>query len=56
MTKKKRFKFQVDFELQELSSVPFVSGILYAKVRLNNIDTNTNENLFNFLCMSTRMT
>ena len=34
MTKKKRFKFQVDFELQELSSVPFVSGILYAKVRL----------------------
>lgn len=34
MTKKKRFKFQVDFGLQELSSVPFVSGILYAKVRL----------------------
>lgn len=34
MTKKKRFKFEVDFGLQELSSVPFVSGILYAKVRL----------------------
>lgn len=34
MTKKKRFKFDVDFGLEELSSVPFVSGILYAKVRL----------------------
>ncbi|XP_064616459.1 early estrogen-induced gene 1 protein-like isoform X2 [Liolophura sinensis] len=32
--KKKRFKFQVNFELEELSSVPFVSGILFAKVRL----------------------
>ncbi|KAI0218392.1 C2 NT-type domain-containing protein [Lamellibrachia satsuma] len=34
MLKKKRFKFQVLFEVAELSSVPFVNGVLYAKVRL----------------------
>ena len=32
--KKKRFKFQVNFELEELASVPLVSGMLFAKVRL----------------------
>lgn len=32
--KKKKFQFEVQFNLQELSSVPFVSGVLYAKVRL----------------------
>ena len=32
--KKKKFKFSVTFELHELSSVPFVSGILFAKLRL----------------------
>ncbi|XP_043936193.1 protein FAM102B [Protopterus annectens] len=34
MMKKKKFKFKVDFELDELSSVPFVNGILFCKVRL----------------------
>ncbi|KAM9323539.1 EEIG family member 2-like [Pholidichthys leucotaenia] len=34
LTKKKRFKFRVDFHLEELSSVPFVNGVLFCKVRL----------------------
>uniref|UniRef100_A0A3Q3K3M9 C2 NT-type domain-containing protein n=1 Tax=Monopterus albus TaxID=43700 RepID=A0A3Q3K3M9_MONAL len=34
MMKKKKFKFKVDFELEELSSVPFVNGVLFCKVRL----------------------
>ncbi|XP_020780884.1 protein FAM102B isoform X2 [Boleophthalmus pectinirostris] len=34
MMKKKKFKFKVDFELDELSSVPFVNGMLFCKVRL----------------------
>ncbi|XP_053099492.1 protein FAM102B isoform X1 [Hemicordylus capensis] len=34
MMKKKKFKFRVDMELDELSSVPFVNGILFCKVRL----------------------
>jgi len=34
MSRKKRYKFHVTFELEELSSVPFVSGILFAKLRL----------------------
>lgn len=34
MSKKKKFKFQVRLELEELSDVPFVTGVLYAKVRL----------------------
>ncbi|XP_028834321.1 protein FAM102B-like [Denticeps clupeoides] len=34
MMKKKRFKFRVDFALDELSSVPFVNGVLFCKVRL----------------------
>lgn len=34
MMRKKRFKFLVNFELEELNDVPFVSGILFAKVRL----------------------
>ncbi|GAB5575315.1 protein FAM102B [Prionailurus iriomotensis] len=32
--KKKKFKFKVDFELEELSSVPFVNGVLFCKMRL----------------------
>jgi len=32
--KKKKFKFQVNIILEELSSVPYVSGILFAKLRL----------------------
>ncbi|XP_077412097.1 EEIG family member 2-like isoform X2 [Vanacampus margaritifer] len=31
---KKRFEFKVDFDLEELSSVPFVNGVLFCKVRL----------------------
>ncbi|XP_064649163.1 early estrogen-induced gene 1 protein-like isoform X2 [Lineus longissimus] len=34
MLKKKRYKFQVNFTVEELSSVPFVSGVMFAKVRL----------------------
>ncbi|XP_064416063.1 protein FAM102B isoform X2 [Latimeria chalumnae] len=32
--KKKKFTFRVNFELEELSSVPFVNGILFCKIRL----------------------
>ncbi|XP_053771539.1 EEIG family member 2 [Desmodus rotundus] len=34
MMKKKKFKFRVDFQLEELSSVPFVNGVLFCKMRL----------------------
>ncbi|XP_029310188.1 LOW QUALITY PROTEIN: protein FAM102B-like [Cottoperca gobio] len=34
LMKKKRFKFRVEFNLEELSSVPFVNGVLFCKVRL----------------------
>ncbi|NXA34172.1 F102B protein, partial [Eudromia elegans] len=34
MIKKKKFKFRVELELEELSSVPFVNGVLFCKVRL----------------------
>ncbi|XP_060773305.1 protein FAM102B isoform X1 [Neoarius graeffei] len=34
MMKKKKFKFKVDFELDELSSVPYVNGVLFCKIRL----------------------
>ncbi|XP_054452186.1 EEIG family member 2-like [Anoplopoma fimbria] len=34
LMKKKRFKFKVNFELEELSSVPFVNGVLFCKIRL----------------------
>ncbi|XP_075792763.1 EEIG family member 2 isoform X2 [Pelodiscus sinensis] len=36
MMKKKKFKFRVELELDELSSVPFVNGILFCKVRLQD--------------------
>lgn len=36
MMKKNKFKFKVDFELDELSSVPFVNGVLFCKVRLQD--------------------
>lgn len=32
--KKKKFKFDVNFRLNQLTSVPFVSGVLFAKMRL----------------------
>ncbi|XP_017277632.1 protein FAM102B-like [Kryptolebias marmoratus] len=34
LMKKKRFRFKIDFDLEELSSVPFVNGVLFCKVRL----------------------
>ncbi|CAL8281606.1 unnamed protein product [Lota lota] len=34
LMKKKKFKFKVGFELDDLSSVPFVNGVLFCKVRL----------------------
>jgi len=34
--KKKRFKFDVTVEVVELLMVPFVSGTLFAKIRLRN--------------------
>uniref|UniRef100_A0A6M2DN55 C2 NT-type domain-containing protein n=1 Tax=Xenopsylla cheopis TaxID=163159 RepID=A0A6M2DN55_XENCH len=34
MTKKKKYKFSVDFRLEELLEVPFVSAVLFAKIRL----------------------
>uniref|UniRef100_A0A096M909 EEIG family member 2a n=1 Tax=Poecilia formosa TaxID=48698 RepID=A0A096M909_POEFO len=34
LMKKKKFKFKIDFDLEELSSVPFVNGVLFCKVRL----------------------
>ena len=36
LKKKKHFKFHVNFGLEELSSVPFVSGILFVKIRLKD--------------------
>lgn len=32
--KKKKFKFQVNFTLEELTAVPFVNGVLFCKIRL----------------------
>ncbi|XP_022238440.1 protein FAM102A-like isoform X2 [Limulus polyphemus] len=34
MLKKKKYKFQVNFLLEDLTAVPFVNGMLFAKVRL----------------------
>ncbi|XP_075278346.1 EEIG family member 2 isoform X6 [Opisthocomus hoazin] len=34
LVKKKKFRFRVELELDELSSVPFVNGVLFCKVRL----------------------
>ncbi|XP_044761345.1 uncharacterized protein LOC123318709 isoform X2 [Coccinella septempunctata] len=34
MTKKKKYKFQVDICLEELLEVPFISAVLFAKLRL----------------------
>ncbi|XP_069774322.1 early estrogen-induced gene 1 protein-like isoform X2 [Narcine bancroftii] len=32
--KKKKFKFQTSFSLEELAAVPFVNGVLFCKIRL----------------------
>ncbi|KAG7498744.1 hypothetical protein JOB18_019422 [Solea senegalensis] len=34
LVKKKKFKFQVNFTLEELTAVPFVNGVLFCKIRL----------------------
>lgn len=34
MMKKKKYKFSVDVCIDELTAVPFVSAVLFAKVRL----------------------
>lgn len=34
LSKKKKFKFQVYFTLEELTAVPFVNGVLFCKIRL----------------------
>jgi hypothetical protein len=34
MMKKKKYKFQVSLRLDELTAVPFVNAVLFAKVRL----------------------
>ena len=34
LMKKKKFKFQTTFTLEELTAVPFVNGVLFCKVRL----------------------
>uniref|UniRef100_A0A6Q2YHY4 Estrogen-induced osteoclastogenesis regulator 1b n=1 Tax=Esox lucius TaxID=8010 RepID=A0A6Q2YHY4_ESOLU len=34
LIKKKKFKFQIHFTLEELTAVPFVNGVLFCKVRL----------------------
>lgn len=36
MSKKKKYKFKVHLELEQLDSVPFVTGILFCKVRLHD--------------------
>ncbi|XP_030642773.1 early estrogen-induced gene 1 protein [Chanos chanos] len=34
LMKKKKFRFQVNFTLEELTAVPFVNGMLFCKIRL----------------------
>lgn len=34
LMKKKKFKFQVHFTLEELTAVPFINGVLFCKIRL----------------------
>uniref|UniRef100_A0A8C6YK22 Estrogen-induced osteoclastogenesis regulator 1 n=1 Tax=Naja naja TaxID=35670 RepID=A0A8C6YK22_NAJNA len=34
LMKKKKFKFQISFTLEELTAVPFVNGVLFCKIRL----------------------
>uniref|UniRef100_A0A1W7RHQ6 Early estrogen-induced protein n=1 Tax=Agkistrodon contortrix contortrix TaxID=8713 RepID=A0A1W7RHQ6_AGKCO len=34
LMKKKKFKFQISFTLEELTAVPFVNGMLFCKIRL----------------------
>lgn len=64
MMKKKKYKFQVNFIVEELSSVPFVNAVLFVKIRLLDGGTFTEissreeviehcvrwEAKFNFVC------
>ncbi|XP_057340103.1 EEIG family member 2 isoform X2 [Microplitis mediator] len=64
MMKKKKYKFSVDLVLEELTAVPFVSAVLFAKMRLLDggsfVDHSTREEVqehtvrwnakFEFLC------
>lgn len=34
LLRKKNFRFEVKLEAEELTAVPFVSGVLFAKIRL----------------------
>lgn len=34
MMKKKKYKFSVEVDLEELTAVPFVNAVLFAKLRL----------------------
>ncbi|KAL4609324.1 protein FAM102A isoform X2 [Arapaima gigas] len=34
LMKKKKFRFQISFTLEELTAVPFVNGVLFCKIRL----------------------
>lgn len=50
MTKKKRYKFEVQCCLEELTEVPFVSAVLFAKVRLldgGNFQEHSSRSVFN---------
>ncbi|KAL8606416.1 hypothetical protein ACOMHN_060321 [Nucella lapillus] len=67
MSKKKKYKFKVHLELEQLDSVPFVTGILFCKVRLHDggsyVDFSPREDIrnnrvrwnseFNFPCKMT---
>ncbi|XP_029164316.1 uncharacterized protein LOC114935608 isoform X2 [Nylanderia fulva] len=64
MMKKKKYKFSVEVDLEELTAVPFVSAVLFAKLRLLDggsfVDHSTREEVqehtvrwnakFDFLC------
>ncbi|KAM7305700.1 protein FAM102A isoform X1 [Ixodes scapularis] len=51
MLKKKKYKFQVDIRVEELTAVPFVNAILFAKIRLldggNFSETSSREEVCN---------
>lgn len=51
MLKKKKYKFQVDIRIEELTAVPFVNAILFAKIRLldggNFSETSSREEVCN---------
>lgn len=52
MTKKKRYKFGVQCCLEELTEVPFVSAVLFAKVRLldgGNFQEHSSRSVCNIL-------